>query len=72
MAELSRIESMQYPAGHLSHLSENQQAQLIEFKAICEKAGYYTPAAGQRQASHDDETLLCVQNSGSSTTLVGR
>ncbi|EUC40931.1 hypothetical protein COCMIDRAFT_9280 [Bipolaris oryzae ATCC 44560] len=58
MAELSRVESMQYPAGHLSHLSENQQSQLVEFKALCEKAGYYTPAAGQKHASHDDETLL--------------
>ena len=64
---------MQYPAGHLSHLSENQQAQLVEFKAICEKAGYYTPAVGQKHASHDDETLLCVQNSSTSPTkLVGK
>ena len=55
MADLSRVESMQYPAGHLSHLTENQQAQLLEFKNICQQAGYYTPAAGGKQASHDDE-----------------
>ncbi|KAI2475727.1 CRAL/TRIO domain-containing protein [Pyrenophora tritici-repentis] len=58
MADLSRVESMQYPAGHLSHLSENQQAQLVEFKNICRDAGYYTPASGGKQASHDDETML--------------
>ncbi|CAN9083074.1 unnamed protein product [Alternaria alternata] len=58
MADLSRVESMQYPAGHLSHLTENQQAQLLEFKNICQQAGYYTPAAGGKQASHDDETML--------------
>lgn len=63
---------MQYPAGHLSHLSESQQTQLVEFKRICQEAGYYTPEAGEKQASHDDETMLCVQNSGSPTTLVGR
>ncbi|KAL6171619.1 hypothetical protein ACJQWK_02629 [Exserohilum turcicum] len=58
MADLSRVESMQYPAGHFPHLSQNQQAQLAEFKAISQKAGYYTPAAGSQPASHDDETML--------------
>ncbi|KAF1837993.1 CRAL/TRIO domain-containing protein [Decorospora gaudefroyi] len=58
MAELTRVESMQYPAGHLSHLSETQQAQLSEFKTICQDAGYYTPATGGQAASHDDETML--------------
>jgi hypothetical protein len=62
MADLSRVESMQYPAGHLSHLTEKQQAQLLEFKNICQQAGYYTPAAGGKQASHDDETMLYAQN----------
>ncbi|CAO2656461.1 Nn.00g052640.m01.CDS01 [Neocucurbitaria sp. VM-36] len=58
MAELSRIESMQYPAGHLSHLSDNQQARLDEFKKISQEAGYWTPATGLKEASHDDETML--------------
>lgn len=58
MADLSRIESMQYPAGHLSHLSENQQAALETFKEICEKEGYWTPRTGEKEASHDDETML--------------
>jgi hypothetical protein len=49
---------MQYPAGHLAHLSANQESQLAEFKKICQGAGYYTPSAGGQKASHDDETML--------------
>jgi len=62
MADLTRVESMQYPAGHLSHLSDHQQAQLAEFKDICRDAGYYTPANGAKSASHDDETMLYAHN----------
>jgi hypothetical protein len=51
---------MQYPAGHLAHLSDNQQQKLNEFKQICQEQGYYTPAAGGKDASHDDETMLCT------------
>lgn len=60
MADLKRVESFQYPSGHYSHLSENQQVQLDEFKKICEQAGYYTPPNlfSGAPASHDDETLL--------------
>ncbi|KAH8727190.1 CRAL-TRIO domain-containing protein [Phaeosphaeriaceae sp. PMI808] len=58
MADLQRIESMQYPAGHLSHLSDNQQEQLNVFKKICHDENYYTPAIGGKEASHDDETML--------------
>lgn len=58
MADLTRVESFQYPSGHFAHLSENQQAQLQEFKRICQEATYYTPATGTAEASHDDETLL--------------
>lgn len=60
MAELKRVESFQYPSGHYAHLTENQQAQLDEFKQICQTEGYYTPAGadGQIHPTHDDETLL--------------
>jgi hypothetical protein len=58
MAELTRVESFQYPSGHYAHLTENQQTQLHEFKLLCQKQGYYTPVAGKTEASHDDETLL--------------
>ncbi|KAL1595642.1 hypothetical protein SLS59_008280 [Nothophoma quercina] len=58
MADLSRVESMQYPAGHLAHLSENQQAQLQAFEKLAQEQGYFTPATDITEASHDDETML--------------
>lgn len=58
MADLSRVESMQYPSGHLAHLTENQQAQLNAFEKLAQEQGYYTPATDTAEASHDDETML--------------
>ena len=58
MADLTRVESMQYPAGHLSHLSNTQQARLDEFKQIAQDAGYWTPKSLGNNPSHDDETML--------------
>ncbi|QDS77905.1 hypothetical protein FKW77_000721 [Venturia effusa] len=59
MAELTKVDSFQYPNGHLGHLSDNQQRALDDFKVLCEKEGYYTTKAeGGKPASHDDETLL--------------
>jgi hypothetical protein len=49
---------MQYPAGHLAHLTDNQQQQLTTFEKICTEQGYFTPAVGGKAASHDDETML--------------
>jgi hypothetical protein len=72
MGDLQRVESMQYPAGHLSHLSDNQQEQLNAFRKICLDKGYYTPAAGGKDASHDDETLLYAQDPVSWCTLARR
>ncbi|KAK3092145.1 hypothetical protein LTR53_019759, partial [Teratosphaeriaceae sp. CCFEE 6253] len=50
----------QWPTGHVSHLTENQQNALVAFKKLCEQKGYYAPASddGLLHASHDDETLL--------------
>jgi hypothetical protein len=62
---------MQYPAGHLAHLSDNQQQKLNEFKQICQEQGYYTPAAGGKDASHDDETMLYVQDCRSPRAVAG-
>jgi hypothetical protein len=63
---------MQYPAGHLRHLTDNQQTQLAEFKRICQEAGYYTPATGGQLASHDDETMLYAQSTKCSVIWAGR
>lgn len=49
---------MQYPSGHLAHLTENQQAQLQAFEKLAQEQGYYTPGTETTEASHDDETML--------------
>ncbi|KAK4994636.1 hypothetical protein LTR66_005365 [Elasticomyces elasticus] len=58
--ELSRIESYQYPAAHVGHLSPSQDRALQKFKHLCEQRGYYTPPGvdGRDRPSHDDEELL--------------
>ncbi|KAF2433824.1 CRAL/TRIO domain-containing protein [Tothia fuscella] len=62
MAEnnLTKIDSFQYPAAHLGHLTEVQQSALDSFKKLCQKQGYYHSAGtdGRTTDSHDDETLL--------------
>ena len=56
---LRKFKSYQYPQTHYNHLDESQNAALEEFKALCEKTGYYKPLGPNgAQASHDDETLL--------------
>ncbi|KAK0357583.1 hypothetical protein LTR91_004060 [Friedmanniomyces endolithicus] len=57
---VTRVESYQWPTGHVAHLTQNQQNALEAFKKLCEKKGYYAPASADSQthASHDDETLL--------------
>ncbi|KXT08445.1 hypothetical protein AC579_5610 [Pseudocercospora musae] len=57
-AELKRVNSYQWPAGHVNHLSEGQQGALRNFKALCQQKGYFEPGDEKTPASHDDETLL--------------
>jgi hypothetical protein len=53
-------------AGHLHHLTPEQEEKLQEFKALCAEHKYYTPAVEQAEgveaktASHDDATMLYV------------
>ena len=49
-----------YPQGHLGHLSGEEEQAFRNFKAYCQEKGYFTPADGDKQASHDDPTLLYV------------
>ena len=44
--------------GHLNHLTHEQTDALKEFKAVVTEKGLYTPAVGDKAASHDDATLL--------------
>lgn len=57
-AKLERVESYQYPSGHVGHLTQNHLDTLQKFKDLCQSKNYYTPATGSTPASHDDETLL--------------
>ncbi|KAF2859533.1 CRAL/TRIO domain-containing protein, partial [Piedraia hortae CBS 480.64] len=47
-----------WPAGHVGHLSEDQQVALVRFKELAQQKGYYVPASETKPATHDDETLL--------------
>lgn len=53
-------------AGHLNHLTPEQEGKLQEFKALCAEKKYYSPAVEQSEgvdakpASLDDATLLYV------------
>ncbi|PCH03903.1 Hypothetical protein PENO1_030090 [Penicillium occitanis (nom. inval.)] len=46
-------------AGHLNHLTPEQEQKLVEFKALVEEKGYYKPKKeGTDVPSHSDATLL--------------
>lgn len=45
-------------AGHLGHLSPQQEAALDAFKSSLADAALYTPPTDTTKASHDDPTLL--------------
>ncbi|KAK4224065.1 SEC14 cytosolic factor [Podospora fimiseda] len=48
-----------YPHGHLGHLTVDEDNSLQQFKKLLQDKGIYTPAqGGDKQASHDDQTLL--------------
>lgn len=55
---LKKVESYQYPATHLGHLTPDQNDKLEALKKIATDKGYYTPETSDRKASHDDETML--------------
>lgn len=55
---LRRVESFQYPRAHYKHLTPEQDVRLKEFKELAAKDGYYHAATADKNASHDDETLL--------------
>lgn len=52
-------------AGHLNHLTDEQEEKLTAFKKLCEERGYYQSeaAAKEGKASHTDETMLYVSRS---------
>ncbi|KAL4907556.1 hypothetical protein BDW74DRAFT_149421 [Aspergillus multicolor] len=58
VASASQAASDAWLAGHLNHLTEEQEGKLTEFKAFCEKEGYYKPGSEGEKPSHDDATML--------------
>ncbi|KAL4866803.1 hypothetical protein BDV12DRAFT_172285 [Aspergillus spectabilis] len=58
VASASQAASDAWLAGHLNHLTEEQEGKLTEFKQLCEKEGYFKPGGEGEKPSHDDATLL--------------
>lgn len=57
-SELTRVNSYQWPSGHVGHLSEGQAGALERFKKLSRDKGYYSPGDDTTPPTHDDETLL--------------
>lgn len=58
-ASASQASGTAWLAGHLHHLTPEQEKSLQEFKAVCAERKYYTPA-GDQGPSHEDATMLYV------------
>lgn len=60
VASASQAAGTAWLAGHLHHLTDDQEKKLEEFKKLCEEKGYYKPERDGEKASHDDATMLYV------------
>jgi hypothetical protein len=60
IASASQAAGTEWLAGHLNHLTEDQEKKLQEFKELCKENGYYKPGSETEEASHDDATMLYV------------
>lgn len=76
-ASATQAASTAWLAGHLNHLTPEQEEKLVEFKDLCAERKYYTPAVEAAEgveavpASHDDATMLYVVLSGMTTHWMG-
>lgn len=59
-ASASQASGTAWLAGHLQHLTPEQEQSLEQFKKVCAERKYYTPAGEQGTPSHGDATLLYV------------
>jgi hypothetical protein len=57
-ASASQAAGTAWLAGHLNHLTPEQEEKLVEFKALVEEKEYYKPSKDGEAASHTDATLL--------------
>ncbi|BGP01747.1 phosphatidylinositol transporter [Rhodosporidium toruloides NP11] [Rhodotorula toruloides] len=55
---LERLPTRTLLAGHLGHLTPQQQSALEQFKQRLEEKGYYRPAREGKKASHEENTLV--------------
>ncbi|KAL4896024.1 CRAL-TRIO domain-containing protein [Aspergillus ambiguus] len=58
VASASQAAGTAWLAGHLNHLTEEQEKKLEEFKKLCAENGYYNPESEGQKPSHDDATML--------------
>ncbi|RAH73064.1 SEC14 family lipid-binding protein [Aspergillus aculeatinus CBS 121060] len=58
VAAASQAAGTAWLAGHLHHLTEDQEQKLEEFKKLCEQNGYFRPERDGEKASHADATML--------------
>lgn len=63
VASASQAAGTAWLAGHLHHLTDEQEKKLEDFKKLCEEKGYYKPEREGEKASHDDATMLYVPSS---------
>ncbi len=45
-------------AGHLGHLTAQEEAAFQSFKTLCAEQGFYQPVTDKLPASHDDGTMV--------------
>ncbi|KAH8701776.1 putative phosphatidylinositol transporter [Talaromyces proteolyticus] len=58
VASANQASGTAWLAGHLNHLTPEQEEKLLEFKKQVEEKGYYKPKSDSAEASHTDATLL--------------
>ncbi|EED17571.1 phosphatidylinositol transporter, putative [Talaromyces stipitatus ATCC 10500] len=59
VASANQASGTAWLAGHLNHLTPEQEEKLVEFKALVEEKGYYKPRKDETGVpSHSDATLL--------------
>lgn len=60
LASANQAAGLGWLAGHLNHLTPEQEAKLTAFKERCREKGYYTSGEDGAEPSHHDATLLYV------------
>jgi hypothetical protein len=62
-ASATQAAGTEWLAGHPGHLTAEQEEKLVNFKALVEEKGYYTPSKDGQPANHSEQTLVYVSHS---------